>query len=331
MSRSRIAAVAVVGTIVAGSWWLNERWQERHDANDLGWPTAESSVDQLEGVSVTWLGVSTLLFDDGETQILIDGYITRIGLERFLAGNVETDIASVNRIIAELRIERLAAIIPSHSHFDHAMDVGVIANRSTAVVLGSESTANIVRGANLPVSQYQILADGEERRFGAFGIRLLVSAHAPLLAGGDTFFAGLITEPLVQPAPISEWKSGTVYSIVLEHPRGTVVVQSSAGFVPDKLTDVDADVVFLGIAGLSQLGEEHARRYWAETVTKTNATTVYPIHYEDFTRPLGEIILFPAIVDDVRETASWINDLAAFGNQPVEVLRLPFGERVVIF
>ena len=71
--------------------------------------------------------------------------------------------------MAEFRIDRLAAIIPVHSHYDHAMDVGIVANRSSAVVLGSESTANIARGANLPVDQYQILANGETRKFDLFG------------------------------------------------------------------------------------------------------------------------------------------------------------------
>ena len=72
-------------------------------------------------------------------------------------------------------MNHLAAIVPVHSHHDHAMDAGYVANRTSAVVLGSESTANIVRGADVPVGQYQILADGETRQFGDFTIKLVAS------------------------------------------------------------------------------------------------------------------------------------------------------------
>jgi len=118
---------------------------------------------------MTWLGVTTLLFDDGETQILIDGFFSRPSIADMLFRRpVESDAATINYALDEYRMRRLAALIPTHSHHDHAMDVGHIANRTSAVVLGSESTANIVRGANVPVDQYQILGNGELRQFGEF-------------------------------------------------------------------------------------------------------------------------------------------------------------------
>lgn len=72
----RIAA-AVLGILLAlgaaaGYWLL----QARDDLDDLGWLVAESSGEPTDAVTVTWLGVTTLLFDDNETQILIDGFFT---------------------------------------------------------------------------------------------------------------------------------------------------------------------------------------------------------------------------------------------------------------
>ena len=327
----RIAAVVVLvmAAALAGvAVWL---WQDRAEVAELGWPVAEATAEPGEAVTVTWLGVTTLLFDDNETQVLIDGFFTRVGPIELMISEIETDIAAVNHAMAEYRINRLAAIIPVHSHFDHAMDVGIVSNRSTAVVLGSESTANIVRGARLPVSQYQILADREIRQFGNFTIRLIVSKHAPVADGDKPHYPGSITEPLRQPARVAKWKDGVSWSVEISHPRGTSLIQGSAGIVKGNLRDVHADVVMLGVGGLHGLGRDYAGTYWNETVVTTGARRVYPVHFDDFTLPFGEVGLFPNLVDDAIAAAGWINEFAAIGEIPVTVERLPFGRRIVLY
>jgi L-ascorbate metabolism protein UlaG (beta-lactamase superfamily) len=228
-------------------------------------------------------------------------------------------------------MDRLAAIVALHSHFDHAMDIGMVANRTAAVVLGSESTANVARGSDVPVSQYQILADGETRQFGNFTITLIESRHAPIGIGGQPGFPGNISEPLEQPARIRDWKDGGAWSVLISHPQGTALVQGSAGFVEGALSGKNADVAMLGVGGLSSLGKDYVAQYWQETVVRTGAMRVYPIHYEDFTKPLGELQLFPDIVDEVVVTARWIDELAADKKHPVSVSTLPFGQPVAIF
>ena len=293
-----------------------------------------ATTETADAVSVTWLGVTTLLFDDNETQVLIDGFFTRPGITDLVFREISTDIANVNYAMAEFRIDRLAAIVPVHSHFDHAMDVGIVANRSSAVVLGSESTANIARGANLPVDQYQILANGETRKFGDFTITLIVSRHAPLSDDKNSWFAGKIKSPLQQPARTEEWREGQTYSVLIGHPRGTTLIQGSAGYDKGNLNHLSADVVMLSVAGLSRLGRNYTADYWRETVTAVGASRIYPIHIEDFTRPFGDITLFPRIADDVSVTAGWINDIAVsdetFDNPP-EIQLLPFGESIVLY
>jgi L-ascorbate metabolism protein UlaG (beta-lactamase superfamily) len=329
--RLRIAAIAVsvVFAIVIGIvTWL---WQDRDDISDLEWPLAATAAEPGESVTITWLGVTTLLIDDNETQLLIDGFFSRFGVLDYLFREVSTDIANVNYVMAEFHINRLAAIIPAHSHFDHAMDVGIVANRSSAVVLGSESTANIARGADLPVNQYQILANREVRTFGNFTITLIASRHAPIADGKNPWFPGLITEPLRQPAKISEWKEGQSYSILIGHPRGTTLIQGSAGYIEDNLTDVSADVVVLGIGGLSGLGKTYAEQYWNETVTATGARRVYPVHYDDFTQSFGKVMLFPKIADDSVKAADWINDAAMLEEDPPDIRLLPFGQPVILY
>jgi L-ascorbate metabolism protein UlaG (beta-lactamase superfamily) len=332
--RAKLQIVAAILLLLAAAavsfvFW---RWQERSQIADLGWPIATSSGESAERVTVTWLGITTLLFDDGETQVLTDGTFSRPDLFDILSQRrVYSDVAAINYGLAEFRMDRLAAIVALHSHFDHAMDIGLVANRTTAVVLGSESTANIAQGAGVPVNQYQILADGETRQFGKFTITLIESRHAPIGVGGQPGFPGNISEPLEQPARIRDWKEGGSWSVLISHPHGTALVQGSAGFIEGALANERADVVMLGVAGLSSLGKDYVRQYWDETVVATGATRVFPVHYEDFTQPFGELRLFPDVVDRMVVTAGWIDELATDPGHPVSVSTLPFGQPVAVF
>jgi L-ascorbate metabolism protein UlaG (beta-lactamase superfamily) len=322
-----LLALAVVATVV-----LARLWQNRADVAALGWSVASPNDGVAGSVTVTWFGISTLLFDDGETQILIDGTFTRVPLAHILSlRRVSSDVATINHTLANYRINRLAAIVPVHSHFDHAMDVGHVINRSTAVLLGSESTAYIARGADVPVDQNQILASGESRRFGAFTITLLDSKHAPIGFGDNGWLPGPIEEPLVQPARVTAWREGVSYSVLIGHPRGATLIQGSGGFIKDNLRDYSADVVILSIAGLAALGREYVDELWLETVTKVGARRLFPVHYDDFTRPIGEIRLFPNVLDNTVRTAEWITEIAAAEETPVDIKLLPFGQAIALY
>lgn len=321
--------VAFVVLLLALLAW--RMWQIRGTVAQLEWDTAQTEGAPPGSVTATWLGVSTLLFDDGETQILIDGAFTRVNALSALLLPVSSDIATINYALATYRMNRLAAIIPAHSHYDHAMDVGHVANRGSAVVLGSESTANIALGAAVPVNQYQILASGETRQFGDFTIKLIASVHAPVGLNGEEIFPGDISEPLRQPARISAYRTGVAWSIVLAHPRGTTLVQGSAGYVEDLLHDEPVDVVMLSVAGLAALGRDYTEDYWQETVLATGARRVIAIHYDDFTAPFGTVRLLPDLLDKVVVAAAWLNELNAENPATNAIERAPFGQAIALY
>ncbi len=275
-------------------------------------------------VTVTWYGVATLLFDDGDTKILIDGFFSRPKFES-LDDIASPDHAQIAHMVETAGLDGLAAITPAHSHFDHAMDLGEVALATGAVVLGSESTANIARGAGVPEERIRVTDDTLAANFGAFQIDLIRSAHAPLADGGPPI-PGTIDAPIVPPARIGDWKEGGSYTIVLSHPAGTAVVQGSAGYLEGKLDDVTADVVFLGTGGLASLGHDHAMHYHAEIVAATDAGCVLPIHWDDFSRPFGEV----AWGGDEREVA-WLREFATATGAGANIAALPFAEPVDAF
>jgi L-ascorbate metabolism protein UlaG (beta-lactamase superfamily) len=329
---SRIAFAGLLAIVIVIVAVVALRWDRRSDLSEIGWQYAESIEGDAGAVSVTWFGVTSLLFDDGETQILIDGTFTRIPISKILLlRKVYSDIANINFTLANFQINRLAAIVPVNSRYIHAMDIGAIANRTSAVVLGSESSANIARGAAVPVDQYQILADEESRQFGNFTITLIESEHTPSGFGGKPWFPGSIDEPLRQPARIGAWRAGVSYSVLISHPRGTSLVHAGGGYRKNKLNGRSADVVMLGVAGMAELGRSYASEIWRDVVAPTGAAKVFPLHYDDFSEPFGEIRVLPDILDRPVETAAWIDELARAEEPATTIRMLPFAEPVLLY
>ena len=325
-------ALAVAAIILVGSIVLVLLWRDRPELGDIDLPHATSAESAAEDVTITWLGVSMILFDDGETQILVDAFISRPTLgDVILQQPVSNDIPKINEVMHDFGMRRLAAIIPTHSHYDHAMDVGAIANRSNASVIGSESTANVARGASVPEDQILVVEPGQRYDFGLFTVTMYESAHAPIGWRGTTPLPGAIDEPLEMPAPVTAWREGGSYSIVISHPQGTALVQGSAGYAGSDLEDIEADVLFLSVGMLESLGRDYARDYWRELVTSTGATRVVPVHFDDLTAPFGKIRLAPRVVDDFVETSGWLRELQQTWDEDVNLYLPLFGETVSIY
>lgn len=325
-------AFGILTILIVGTAALVLMWRDRLQLADIELRPAPVEAQRSDTVTATWFGVSTLLFDDGQTQILIDGFISRPTLSDILLQRpVDSDAAMINYALNEYRLVRLAAIIPVHSHFDHAMDIGAIANRTSASILGSESTAHIARGAGVPDDQIVVVSSGAEYSFGDFSVKLIDSVHGPVGWRGQIPLAGSIDEPLVPPAPVVAWRAGRSYSIVISHPLGTTIVQGSAGFTEGALDEIQADVVMLGVGLLESLGRDYAQAYWQALVTTTGAQLVFPIHFDDYTKPHGEIELMPKVLDNFAITVQWLEEFKAASDVDTQLFMPVFGQPIVLY
>ena len=147
----------------------------------------------------------------------------------------------------------------------------------------------------MPAEQIRVATTGEPMRFGAFTVTLIRSRHFP-----HGMAMGEITAPLVPPARATDYKEGGSYSVLIEHPLGSLLIQGSAGWVDGALAGRRADVVLLGIGALGMKDEAYRESYWREVVEAVNPRCVIPIHYDDFTLPLSERLRpMPNLPDDV--------------------------------
>jgi L-ascorbate metabolism protein UlaG (beta-lactamase superfamily) len=256
---------------------------------------------------VTFLGVATLLLDDGESALLTDGFFSRPSLLKVGLGKIAPDDARIDAVLARAGIDRLDVVAPVHSHFDHALDSAVVAQRTGAVLVGGESTANVGRGGGLPAEQIRVAVPGEPMTFGSFRLTLVESHHCP-----PDRFPGVITAPVVPPVKVGAYKCGEAWSMLAEHSSGrTALIQGSAGFVPGALDGWSADVAYLGIGQLGVQSEDYIRTYWAETVAAVGARVVVLTHWDDFFRPLDRPLrALPHLGDDLDVTIRILDQLA---------------------
>jgi L-ascorbate metabolism protein UlaG (beta-lactamase superfamily) len=256
---------------------------------DPAW-AIEGTVHPPKGaVTARWTGTSTLVFSDGETTLIIDGWFSRPGPLSMLYGEIAPDLEAIEQGLARNAVTRAAMVVPVHAHYDHAMDSPEVAKRTGALLVGSEATAQIGRGWGLPEEQIRVVRDGERLQLGAFEVVFHETRHFEFpdpafreRALGDPD----IPEPLVPPVPAFDYKVGVPLAVEVRHPRGSLLVQGSAGFVPGGLADVDVDVLFMGTGGLGSQTAGYRETYWRETVDATRPSRVVPIHWDALFGPI---------------------------------------------
>lgn len=257
-------------------------------------------------LSVTFVGVTTLLFDDGETSFMTDGFFSRPGKWEVLSGSISPNESAVNKALKRLGVNKLAAIIPLHSHYDHALDSAMVAKKSKALMVGSESTANIARSFELPEDQIKIVRDGEQLELGKFKITFITSAHSP-----EAWFSGMIDSSFEVPARIDKFQMGDCYSLFIEHEGRSILVHGSAGYIPGKLAHLKADMIYIGIGTLGRQSEEFMNSYWEEVVKASQARRIVLIHWDDFFKSLGQPLTpLPWPMDDLKSSLEFLSKKA---------------------
>lgn len=276
------------------------------------------AAGQDSPIWVTWMGVATLLVDDGTSALMTDGYFSRPGLASVAAGKVAPSEARVDGCLARAKVSRLAAVIPVHTHIDHALDSALVADRTGAQLVGGESAANLGRGYGLPAERIVVAASGVPMTLGAYDVTLIESHHCP-----PDRFPGAISAPLRPPVKASAYRCGEAWSALIQHrPSGRrLLIQGSAGYVAGALEGMNADVVYLSVGQLGLQPRSYITEYWDQTVRAVGARRVIGIHWDDFFRPLTEPLrALPFAGDDLNVSMRLLDELAA---RDGVVLQLP--------
>lgn len=238
-------------------------------------------------LKITYYGTTTLLFDDGETQLLFDCFFSRYSLLRTGMTKIKTNEKLINELFPGSSLKNLKAIFTAHSHYDHAMDVGYISNKTQATVYGSVSTLNIARGAGVGEERLADFAEMKRYVIGKFIIEVIPSRHSePKWYNDDLGEA--IDKPLKQPAGFRTYKEGGAFDFLIHHGTKTFLIRPSYSTVEGQWAGRRADYIFLGVTGMGDVSDEEKEKFYTENVTRLQPKVVIPVHHDDFFRPLSK-------------------------------------------
>lgn len=110
-------------------------------------PAAQQGALQPGQLRLTYIGNAGWEITDGKIVVLVDPFLSQFA--RWRPGGTQDPAMDApyqpdTAFIAE-KIKRADYIVITHGHSDHALDAGVISRRTGAVILGSETVANLAR------------------------------------------------------------------------------------------------------------------------------------------------------------------------------------------
>jgi L-ascorbate metabolism protein UlaG (beta-lactamase superfamily) len=242
-----------------------------------------------QGLRVTFLGVSTLLIQDDTSSFITDAFFTRPGYLH-VTRPLSPDRDMIRRVLDRLdgpdgkRFDSLRAVIPLHSHFDHAMDAPYVADTLNVRLIGSRSTQMVARSQGTRDSiPFELVEADSTKQVGGFWVTFIECVHGP-----PDRFPGTIDTPIGTSPKKKHYRTGNCFTLLVRHGTGSILVTGTAGFVPGALEGVRADVVYLSVGGLGEQDSIYRASYWREVVQTTGARRVVLIHWDNFFRSLFE-------------------------------------------
>jgi len=231
-------------------------------------------------VTVRWTGAAGLEFTHEGLTVLLDPYVSRLGkkalLLRGLAPVPEAIEAYVRRIPG-----KVSAVIVSHTHFDHALDVPDLARRFEGPLVGSRSLDTLLGLCGMP-GRVRVCEGGERVELpGGDAVTMIRSRHGRV-ALGRVPFPGEIPPDGRLPLKASAYGHGTVFLPRLEIGGRVILVAGSADFIEAEVEGQVCDALFLCVPGWKRVPE-----YVERLPALVRPWLVIPFHYDDFTRPLA--------------------------------------------
>jgi L-ascorbate metabolism protein UlaG (beta-lactamase superfamily) len=240
------------------------------------------------GVRVTYLGTNGYQFEFRGHALLVDPYFSRVDLLSVALGSrIQPNASRINAGLHHLaaRSRRTGAILVTHGHFDHLLDVPAVVAKTQARLIASASSVDLAKRAG--ASSGDAVEPGGVRRIGPWKIRVLSATH-------DRLFGKVpFDEPRSQAGPpqrAADWICGEPLAFLIQVNGQRIYIDS--GGTPAQLPpNENVDLAILGVA----LPDSRARL--SAALERLQPRYILPSHQDDFFRPLSTGFQFGSLTD----------------------------------
>jgi L-ascorbate metabolism protein UlaG (beta-lactamase superfamily) len=256
-----------------------------------------SAPAPANAIRVTYLGVNGFQFETGKHTLLVDPYFTRVGFwPAALNQRIESNPQRVSEGLKHV-CPHVEAILVTHAHFDHLLDVPDIAKQTGARIFSGPTAIRLVESVGISPNQCETVQPGSTRAISPWTIRVLNAQHDRLF--GKVPFErcprgapGQGEMPLRRPVKVSDWCVGEPLAFVIEAAGKRIYIDS--GGVPGTPPSVELgcvhhsefvprriDLAILGVA----LPDSRAR--FTEVVRQLEPRYIFPSHEDDMFAPFA--------------------------------------------
>lgn len=213
-----------------------------------------------------WLGVAGVELNMDGDMLAIDPFFTRPSLIGFLK-----PVIPDSRLISE-KLPVCQAVLVTHSHWDHLMDVPEVLRRTGAIAHGSANTCQLLRLQGVPELQVQKAQVGDRLSLGAYEVDVIEGQHSWIPF--SRFLNGALPSGLQPPLRLQDYRMDACLGYRIKV-CGTRLLLCAAKPQP-------ADVLFM-VA-------QESRDYYQSLFQGAHPHTIVPIHWDNFLRPLDKPI-----------------------------------------
>jgi L-ascorbate metabolism protein UlaG (beta-lactamase superfamily) len=253
-------------------------------------PPGRGTGPPRAGVRVTYLGTNAYLLEARDSTLLVDPYFSRMSLCRAV---FNLRAVSQQCVIARhLGNRRIDAILATHGHFDHLLDVPEIMRGSDAKLFASCTSVRLVEACGVAPERCVPVTAGSVLRVGGATVRVFAAQH-------DRIFGRVPSDGpprQLPPRRAGDWVCGEPLAFLIEMGGRRIYIDSGGRSGAAPAIRGPIDLAILSVA----LPDSRAR--FAQMLAALRPRYVLPSHQDNFFRPLdcgfsfGLLTHFPAII-----------------------------------
>jgi L-ascorbate metabolism protein UlaG (beta-lactamase superfamily) len=218
---------------------------------------------------LTYLGTAGWHLSDGDYNLVIDPYFTRISMRTLVFGRAVPDTTLIVR-----HMPLTDALLVTHPHYDHIMDVPEAARITGAPVWASPQGCELLHLLDVPDTQICTMHPGDVLPLGPFTVEVYESQHRMVF--GSIPYAGRLKKGLQPPLRGGDYRMDVQYSFRVIAGDQRILVTSGIDDEPA----LEAEVLLVGA--------DATRDQLVPILNAAKPRLVLPNHWDDMFQPLSQ-------------------------------------------